>query len=76
MALSPVEGLRLRGSTVFDPEAQTRRELAEVPTFAGHRSGLALSRPWERPVETYTCGPGRTCRRIIDENTPLVNNAG
>jgi hypothetical protein len=46
------------------------------PTFAGHRSGLALSRPWERPVETYTCGPGRTCRRIIDENTPLVNNAG
>ncbi len=53
MAPSPVEGLRLRGSTVFDPEAQTRgstsspprgesrgRELAEVPAFAGRRSGL------------------------------------
>ena len=27
-------------------------------------------------VETYTCGRGRTCRRIIHEGTPFVNNAG
>ncbi len=46
------------------------------PAFAGLRSGLALSRPWERPVETYTCGRARTYRRIIHEDTPFVNNAG
>jgi hypothetical protein len=46
------------------------------PAFAGHRSGLALSRPWERPVETCRCGRARTCRRIIHEDSPFVNNAG
>ena len=58
--------IRLRGST----------ELAEVPRFAGRRSGLALSRPWERPVETCRCGRVRTCRRIIHEDTQFVNNGG
>jgi len=38
------------------------------PRFAGRRSGLALSRPWERPVETCRCGRARICRRIIHED--------
>ncbi len=46
------------------------------PAIAGLRSGPALSRPPERPVETCRCGGGRTCRRIIRDRSPIANNAG
>ncbi len=66
-----IEGLRLR------PAIAGRRPSTGSGSRAESRdSGIALRRPRKRPVETYRCDRGRTCRRIIHEGTPFVNNAG
>ncbi len=65
---SPVEGLRLRGST----------ELAEVPACAGRRPGLALSWPWDglsKPAGAAEPAPAGALF-TIHEGTQFVNNTG
>jgi len=51
-------------------------ELAEVPAFAGRRSGLVLSPSTVLGIETCRCGRAGTCRRIIHERSVFMNNAG
>lgn len=59
-----------------EPGSLMRRRIAGMVIERTEHVSTYFGDGNQRRDETNTCGPGRTCRRIIHEGTPRVKNAG